>query len=455
MANLTKERREKPGNSEGDLSKADNEQTHKPKETSSDKQTLESTQTIPNDEKRKESTLKRKPRLNRTQTQTQTRTETQDADKHLAEVASDRGQANVNVARGPTTSGSRLSFRAAETPNASTGPISLQQNPSSPSSEVANALGSAANLAQVSNGFSLNGIRLDNYGPVLCGMAIFGSLLLVCIIWLILKCCCGCFRRKKSHSDRHNGKTKNSVGHQSKCDIFRTHSANGIVSGNKIMNGLKSIHVVQGSKGEDKKQLTLNMEEAASNEEHQYTVESKYNPIWAKKLEKPAFEAAKSNGKSLMKNVKANLASQNGGSANKSQLGRLKYKIDYDFDYARLTITILEAENLPAMDIGGSSDPYVKIYLLPDKKKFVKTRVHKKTLNPTFNETFNFDISYADLMGLTIQFMVYDYDRFSKHDLIGQIAIPMDTLDLSVTNEDWKPLKRINDQNDSQVSYTK
>lgn len=34
------------------------------------------------------------------------------------------------------------------------------------------------------------------------------------------------------------------------------------------------------------------------------------------------------------------------------------------------------------MDTGGTSDPYVKVYLLPDKKKKFETKVHRKTLNP-------------------------------------------------------------------------
>ncbi|KAK4298060.1 hypothetical protein Pmani_029567, partial [Petrolisthes manimaculis] len=38
---------------------------------------------------------------------------------------------------------------------------------------------------------------------------------------------------------------------------------------------------------------------------------------------------------------------------------------------------------------GGTSDPYVKVYLLPDKKKKFETKVHRKTLNPEFNETFH------------------------------------------------------------------
>lgn len=44
------------------------------------------------------------------------------------------------------------------------------------------------------------------------------------------------------------------------------------------------------------------------------------------------------------------------------------------------------------MDMSGTSDPYVKVYLAPDKKKKYETKVHRKTLNPVFNETFTFKV---------------------------------------------------------------
>lgn len=44
------------------------------------------------------------------------------------------------------------------------------------------------------------------------------------------------------------------------------------------------------------------------------------------------------------------------------------------------------------MDLGGRSDPYVKVYVLPDKKKKFETKVCRKTLNPVFNETFVFKV---------------------------------------------------------------
>lgn len=35
---------------------------------------------------------------------------------------------------------------------------------------------------------------------------------------------------------------------------------------------------------------------------------------------------------------------------------------------------------------------------------------------------------------------VYDFDRFSKHDVIGEIKIPMNTLDLAKPIEEWRDL---------------
>ncbi|VDN96423.1 unnamed protein product [Rodentolepis nana] len=91
------------------------------------------------------------------------------------------------------------------------------------------------------------------------------------------------------------------------------------------------------------------------------------------------------------------------------------------------------------MDMSGTSDPYVKVYLMPEKKKF-ETKVHRKTLNPVFNETFLFKVPYAEVAGKTLRFNVFDFDRFSKHDQIGQIHVPLGSVDLARVIEEWRDL---------------
>ncbi|KAL2091074.1 hypothetical protein ACEWY4_013337 [Coilia grayii] len=123
------------------------------------------------------------------------------------------------------------------------------------------------------------------------------------------------------------------------------------------------------------------------------------------------------------------------------KLGKLQYSLNYDFNENKLSVGILQCADLVSMDSGGTSDPYVKVFILPDKKKKFDTKVHKKTLNPVFNETFNFKIPYEELGGKTLVMSVYDYDRFSKHDIIGEVKLAMNTIDFGKPIEEWKDLE--------------
>lgn len=46
---------------------------------------------------------------------------------------------------------------------------------------------------------------------------------------------------------------------------------------------------------------------------------------------------------------------------------------------------------LNQFSFSGTSDPYVKVTLLPDKKRKLETKVKHRTLNPRWNETFYFE----------------------------------------------------------------
>ncbi|XP_036441506.1 synaptotagmin-9 [Colossoma macropomum] len=103
--------------------------------------------------------------------------------------------------------------------------------------------------------------------------------------------------------------------------------------------------------------------------------------------------------------------------------GRLHFILKYDCDLEQLIVKIHRAQDLPAKDFSGTSDPYVKIYLLPDRKTKHQTKVHRKTLNPVFDEVFLFPVAYAELPSRKLHFTVYDFDRFSRHDIIGQVVV--------------------------------
>ncbi|XP_014980416.3 synaptotagmin-5 isoform X1 [Macaca mulatta] len=127
--------------------------------------------------------------------------------------------------------------------------------------------------------------------------------------------------------------------------------------------------------------------------------------------------------------------------ADKHELGRLQYSLDYDFQSGQLLVGILQAEGLAALDLGGSSDPYVRVYLLPDKRRRYETKVHRQTLNPHFGETFAFKVPYVELGGRVLVMAVYDFDRFSRNDAIGEVRVPMSSVDLGRPVQTWRELQ--------------
>lgn len=60
-----------------------------------------------------------------------------------------------------------------------------------------------------------------------------------------------------------------------------------------------------------------------------------------------------------------------------------------------MKVGVKQAADLKAMDSGGTSDPYVIVYLTSDMRKKYESKVYRKTLNPVFNETFTFQVRNA------------------------------------------------------------
>ncbi|KAL2310001.1 hypothetical protein Nmel_006238 [Mimus melanotis] len=143
------------------------------------------------------------------------------------------------------------------------------------------------------------------------------------------------------------------------------------------------------------------------------------------------------------------LDTDDGRRGNSKACGKLNFILKYDCDLEQLIVKIHKAVNLPAKDFSGTSDPYVKIYLLPDRKTKHQTKVHRKTLNPVFDEVFLFTVPYNDLNTRKLHFSVYDFDRFSRHDLIGQVVVDnfLDLADFPRECNIWKDIEYVTNVN--------
>lgn len=130
----------------------------------------------------------------------------------------------------------------------------------------------------------------------------------------------------------------------------------------------------------------------------------------------------------------------------RENLGRIQFSVGYNFQESTLTVKVMKAQELPAKDFSGTSDPFVKIYLLPDKKHKLETKVKRKNLNPHWNETFLFEgFPYEKVVQRILYLQVLDYDRFSRNDPIGEVSIPLNKVDLTQMQTFWKDLKPCSD----------
>eukprot|EP01124_Arcella_intermedia_P009742 TRINITY_DN1635_c0_g1_i2.p1 TRINITY_DN1635_c0_g1~~TRINITY_DN1635_c0_g1_i2.p1 ORF type:complete len:1186 (+),score=442.50 TRINITY_DN1635_c0_g1_i2:50-3607(+) len=79
-----------------------------------------------------------------------------------------------------------------------------------------------------------------------------------------------------------------------------------------------------------------------------------------------------------------------------------------------LIITAVSGKNLAAKDDNGLSDPFMKITL---RGKTQQTKVVEETLNPEWNETFEFQVASEKDQ---LKFMVWDYDIGTIPDFLGE-----------------------------------
>ncbi|KAG7206379.1 hypothetical protein KM043_003744 [Ampulex compressa] len=127
-------------------------------------------------------------------------------------------------------------------------------------------------------------------------------------------------------------------------------------------------------------------------------------------------------------------------------LGRLHFRLKYDFDRSDLHVHLIEAHDLAGSDQGGFNDPYVTLTLSPevDSRKR-QTQIHRNDPNPFFDQHFKFPVSYDELQDKTLVLQVFDYDRFSRNDVVGSVRVAMDSLELASSAssvEVWGEIER-------------
>ncbi|XP_075870651.1 synaptotagmin-like protein 5 isoform X1 [Nelusetta ayraudi] len=103
-------------------------------------------------------------------------------------------------------------------------------------------------------------------------------------------------------------------------------------------------------------------------------------------------------------------------------------------------LLIKGAKNLTAVKSGGTSDPFVKGYLLPDSNKSTKhkTEVQRRTVNPQWNHTFTYcGLQPGDLNNVCLELTVWDKEALASNVFLGGVRLGAGT-GLSYGGEvDW------------------
>uniref|UniRef100_A0A914ZDY2 Rab-3-interacting molecule unc-10 n=1 Tax=Parascaris univalens TaxID=6257 RepID=A0A914ZDY2_PARUN len=127
-----------------------------------------------------------------------------------------------------------------------------------------------------------------------------------------------------------------------------------------------------------------------------------------------------------------------GGSLAKGQIfGRIEISLYYSVPERQLVVTVHKAIDLPPRPDGMLRNPYVKLFLLPDRseKSRRQSAVLAETCKPIWNEPFYYHgLTEPMLMERVLEVTVWDYDKFETNAFLGETLI-----DFSVAQLDDEP----------------
>uniref|UniRef100_A0A672RWW7 Extended synaptotagmin 2 n=1 Tax=Sinocyclocheilus grahami TaxID=75366 RepID=A0A672RWW7_SINGR len=131
---------------------------------------------------------------------------------------------------------------------------------------------------------------------------------------------------------------------------------------------------------------------------------------------------------------------QNGSGLRQYPLGEVQLTIRHSSQRNKLIVVVHACRNLIALTKDGS-DPYIRLYLLPDKSRSGrrKTSTLKKTLNPIYDQSFEFSVSIVELHRRTLDVAVKNGGGLlSKHKvLLGKALVDLASEDISKGWTQW------------------
>ncbi|XP_065052690.1 synaptotagmin-1-like isoform X2 [Rhopilema esculentum] len=120
------------------------------------------------------------------------------------------------------------------------------------------------------------------------------------------------------------------------------------------------------------------------------------------------------------------------------ELGSLKFILRYDTISEMLMVTVMEAEDIPVRDLSGYAYSFVVAKVMNLHKSLqvdYKTKLVRAGFWPTFNDTIEIKVESHELEGQTLNLYLYEMNRWTKQDGIGQVCIALSGLGLLLGKE--------------------
>jgi hypothetical protein len=113
--------------------------------------------------------------------------------------------------------------------------------------------------------------------------------------------------------------------------------------------------------------------------------------------------------------------------------GECLVSMAYNRQSNSINFALMKMKDLPRDSTVGLADPYAKIYMLYNGQRMArhKTATKKKTTDPTFNESFAFELPAGhtthDLDKISFQILVLNKDGVTRNEIIGQVNVDADS----------------------------
>lgn len=148
----------------------------------------------------------------------------------------------------------------------------------------------------------------------------------------------------------------------------------------------------------------------------------------------PSPTASRSSDKSISsldRNVSLKSFAGDAGS-----LGAIHMTVQYSVQRQRLIVIVHKIMNIPLKDPSSIPDPYVKLYLLPGRSKDSKrkTVVVKDNCNPTYDATFEYLISSAELNSSSLEVTVCT-QKVIGSPILGMVKVELNDAEVQGTGK--------------------